>query len=107
MKKRVIHASLVILIGLFVPIILAEIALQAIGVYGGLQPQPVNKENPIRRYAPNQEFYYTYGPFFESRNSGVVNNYGFVKAHHMLKLLRNSNSAFNFLLRVIYCVCGF
>lgn len=78
MRRSKLFAAIAMLLGVFVPLAAAEIALQIIGVYGGLEETRVNKGNPIRKYVPNQEYYYTYGRFFELSNSGTVNNYGFV-----------------------------
>lgn len=71
-------ATITILIGLLLPVLVLEIALQIIGVYGGLEREPVTRDQMVRRYVANQHFSYTQGPYFQLSNSGRINNYGFV-----------------------------
>jgi hypothetical protein len=78
MARTRLLATLSILIGLVVPLLLAEVVLRFLPVQSGLQTLPVNDQNPVRRFTPNREFTYSKEWDFKLANRGRTNNYGFV-----------------------------
>jgi len=77
-SKNVLFAFVTIFIGFLVPFLIAEIALQFSPVNTGLATLPVNEANPVQRFAPNRNFTFSKGWFFEIVNHGHVNNFGYV-----------------------------
>lgn len=76
--RAVAFASLSILIGLTIPVLLLEAVLRFLPVYGGLYGVSVNASQPVLRFDPNREFTYSRGWNLRGVNTGHVNNYGFI-----------------------------
>jgi hypothetical protein len=78
MARTKLLATLSILIGLFTPLLLAEVALRFLPVRTPLETLPVNDRNPTMRFTPNREFTYSNGWNLSLVNRGRTNNYGFI-----------------------------
>jgi hypothetical protein len=78
MARQVLLATLSIVIGLLLPLGLAEGGLRLLPVRSALQSLPVNERNPVRRFTPNREFTFSRDWDFKLVNKGRTNNYGFI-----------------------------
>jgi hypothetical protein len=76
--RKIIFASIAVLLGIAVPLGLAEIALRILPTNGGMMPQPVNAARPIFHFQPNRELVWSRGWDFKVVNRVRVNNAGFV-----------------------------
>jgi hypothetical protein len=78
MARRRLLVTLSVLIGVLTPLLAAEAVLRFLPVRTGLQTQPVNDQNPVRRFTPNRAFTFSKEWDFKLVNKGRTNNYGFV-----------------------------
>jgi len=76
--RRISYRCGLILFGLAIFVVLAEIALRLLPVHQGLYTQLVNSANPILKYEPNRSYTWSHGWNFSIVNSVRTNNYGFV-----------------------------
>jgi hypothetical protein len=78
MARTRLLATLSIVIGVLVPLIVAEMVLRFLPVRTGLQTTAVNERDPVMRMTPNREFIYSKEWNFKLVNKGRTNNIGFV-----------------------------
>jgi hypothetical protein len=76
--KRVLLISFSILIGLFASLLILESLLRFFPVNELLLSMPVNDENPVLRFVPNQTLTWSKSPNFVMKNTVHSNNYGFL-----------------------------
>ncbi|HIF11391.1 MAG TPA: hypothetical protein EYQ81_17145, partial [Sneathiellales bacterium] len=76
--KKFLFVTLSIGIGLFIPIVAAEVVLQFLPVMDSFRVQSLNAANPVRRFAPNRSVTYSKGWNFSMVNEVRINNEGFV-----------------------------
>jgi hypothetical protein len=77
-SKRILLAGLSIVIGMAVPLIVAETALRFMPVATGLRAQAVNEASPIFRFMPDRTYVHSRGSDFNGVNRGYINNEGWV-----------------------------
>jgi hypothetical protein len=77
-RRSALLALLSVLIGLFVPLLLAEIVLRFLPVNTGLATQAVTASDPILHYRARQSFTYSNDWRFSVVNRGWVNGAGLV-----------------------------
>jgi len=78
LKRKIILRLLLVGFGLGAPLLLLEILLWFLPVYGGMRLMPLNEANPVLRYTPNQNVIWSKGWNFELVNRLHINNDGFV-----------------------------
>ncbi len=76
--RRLVLPVVAILFGLVLPLLILEIVLRFLPVSTSTGALPVNDQNPLIRYTPNQSFVFSKGWKFDIVNKGRVNNYGFI-----------------------------
>ncbi len=70
--------ALSILIGLTIPLLLAEGVLRLLPVWSALASQPVTAADPVLHFAPHRDFIYSSDWKFSIVNRGRTNNFGFI-----------------------------
>lgn len=76
--RTVALATTAVVLGLLLPVLVAELLLQFSPVLSGLYVAPVNASQPILRFEPAHRFTYSLGPRFELVVHGRTNNLGWV-----------------------------
>jgi hypothetical protein len=76
--RNVLYATISILLGLLVPLGVAEVALRFLPVNEGLRALPVNEANPVFHFTPNRDLTWSHGWSFDIVNHVHVNNAGYV-----------------------------
>jgi SGNH hydrolase-like domain, acetyltransferase AlgX len=78
LRKRILFPLAATILGIVVPLLLAELVLQLLPVNTYLRTLPVNADQPVQKFTPNREFVYSRGWNLRDINRGHVNNDGFV-----------------------------
>lgn len=76
--RKFLFASIAILLGIAMPLALAEIGLRILPTNEGMMPPAVNAASPIFHFQPNRELVWSRGWDFKTVNRIRVNNAGFV-----------------------------
>ena len=84
-KKSVVFSLIVIFIGTVLPLLMIEIVLRFFPILSSTGAVPINDQNPVIRYTPNQSFTFSKGWQFDIVNAGRINNYGFVNEQDYAK----------------------
>ena len=76
--RNIIFAAFSVLLGIIIPLGLAEIVLRFLPVSDGLRTVTVDDANPVFHFAPNRELTWSHGWNFDIVNRIRVNNAGYV-----------------------------
>ncbi len=76
--RTALLATVAVAVGLMLPLLLAEVALQFSPVLSGLYQEPVDAAHPIGHFEPGHDFTYSIGLRFETVVHGRTNNIGWV-----------------------------
>lgn len=76
--RTFIFSLFAVLLGITAPLLALEIVLHFLPVASSTGALPVDDQNPVIRYTPNQPFTFSKGWKFDLVNTGRINNYGYV-----------------------------
>jgi hypothetical protein len=77
-RRKILLRLLLAAFGLLLPLLLGEIILRFLPVYSGMRLAPINADNPVPHFTPNQDVVWSLGWDFKLVNRLRINNDGFV-----------------------------